>query len=1856
MRNLYGPTEYTTYSTAEDVERDCDGEPTVGRPIANTQTYILDQAMAITPIGVAGEIFIGGYGLARGYLNRPDLTADRFQPDSLSGKTGSRFYRTGDLGKYLDDGRIEYLGRKDHQVKIRGYRIELGEIETALEQHDSVREAVVVATGEAGEQRLVAYVVSALASTRESCEAELRRSLHERFPAYMVPSVFVFLDHLPLTANGKVDRRALPAPQGFGLERKEGFVAARTVTEQLLAQIWSKVLKVEPVGIHDNFFDLGGHSLLAAQVVSRIRAAFQIELPLRSLFETSTIESLARAIDTQTDTAIAMSIDRVSRDTGLPLSFAQQRLWFLDQLDPNNSAYNLSMALRLEGELNTSVLEESLTAIVQRHEVLRTRFVAEDGPPRQVIEPDASAKLITIDLTDLPAGIREDRAQSLYAEEAQRPFNLSDSRLLRLILLKLEDDKYWLVLVAHHIIADGWSVGIFTRELTQLYRAFSLGEDSPLSECAIQYADFAAWQRNWLTGERLASELSYWKEQLSGAPSLLELPTDHPRPAVQTFRGADVAFALSSTLTKGLKELCRTHSLTPFMALTAAFALLLARYSRQSDVSIGTPVAGRTRLETEDLIGLFVNTLVLRTRFSNELTLRDLLAQVREVTLQAHAHQDLPFEKLVDELQPERTLSYTPLFQSQFVLQNASIEELEIEGLSLSRIDAEAETAQFDLTMRIEERAGEFTGRLNYNTDLFERATIERMTRHFQQLLGEMVRDTEQQVADVKTLSANEREQLIVEWNRLEQQHEVAGGLMARFERAVKRNPEAIALKDGNEQVSYSELNRRANQLGHYLRRQHGVGPEVRVGLLLDRSVEMIVSILGVLKAGGAYVPLELSAPAERIAYMLEDSGCTLLLTEKEQFDLIGEKAEHSTKILALDELSEEITAEPESNLGVPVSEDNVAYMIYTSGSTGRPKGVMVTHANVLRLLDATDRWYGFGSDDVWTMFHSYAFDVSVWELWGALLFGGRLVVVPYWVSRTPEAYYELLQREKVSVLNQTPSAFRQVQPLLEQGSAGQLRLVIFAGEALELNSLRSWYERFSDDGPQLVNMYGITETTVHSTYRPLRQMDVIQARGSMVGRRIPDLEIYLLDERQEPVPIGVPGELYVGGAGVARGYLNRPELTSERFIAHPFSTKGGERLYRSGDLARYVDGGDIEYLGRIDHQVKIRGYRIETGEIESVLASYPGVRKAVVIPREFETGHKYLAAYVTGDGGPGTDGLRNYLEAKLPAYMVPSALMWVDSIKLTTNGKIDRKSLPEPERDRHDNAYVPAGSPAEKILASIWQDILKVERVGVNDNFFELGGDSILTTHVVTAARRVGLRLTPQQLFQQQTLGKLALVAEEAIPATVHEISSPLPEFGKTDLRWASLSEDEIDNLKAWTDLSNVEDSYPLTSFQQGILFHILDKPTSGVYLNQQSYTLKGKLDVQAFQNAFQQVVNRHQILRTAFILSAHGGPRQMVFRQVNLPWAMYDWTGLPAAEADEHLALLQHAEYGFGFELSRAPLMRVTLVQRDTDLYEFIWSYHLILLDGVSGAVVFKELLQLYEGFQSGKPVELKPPVRYGDYVNWLEKQEQREAETYWRHALARFGGPTSLGFDRTEATNGLKQKDYTEQILQLDQALTTELRSLAASCHLTLTTLIQGAWALLLSRRSGSDDIVFGNTVSGRLPDFPDAESTVGLFVNVLPVRVRVPREAALKPWLSELQSQQAEARRFEFCALPDIQGWSEVPRGEPLFESVLIMQNIPLDISLSESVGLKVLAIKSTERTNVPLALIVEPGSQLRFKIVYQRSRFDDITIDRIIQNLHRILISITTNPEATLSSLSACEDEKTSLIESFNQSL
>jgi amino acid adenylation domain-containing protein len=959
----------------------------------------------------------------------------------------------------------------------------------------------------------------------------------------------------------------------------------------------------------------------------------------------------------------------------------------------------------------------------------------------------------SLSVTDLgeEADARE-RLRGLLREETSRGFDLARGPLFRAHLYRLSPETHVLLLAMHHIVSDGWSLGVLTRELSELYRGFLREEAAALPRLRVQYRDFARWQRGWLQGEVLERELSHWRERLAGAPQVLELPSDRPRPAVESHRGAVYAFTLPRELMDRLQELSRREGATLFMTLLSGFALLLARYSGQQDLLIGTPVANRNRAEIEGLIGFFVNTLVLRADTSGEPTVREFLGRMREVCLDAYAHQDLPFERLVEEMKPQRDLSRNAVFQVMFALQNAPHGVLELPRLALKSVEVGAGAAQFDLSLQASETPKGLTARISYATDLFDESTIARMAAHWQALLEAMVAAPEHRVSELPLLADEERDRLLVGWNR-EVSYAKGACLHERFERQVERTPDAVALVFEGERLSYAELNARANALAHRLR-ELGVVPDQLVGLRVERGVEMVVGILGILKAGGAYLPLDPVYPKERIAFMLEDARVAVVATQKV---LAGDLQGMGVTPVLLDEP----LAGAESNPEPVATADNLAYVIYTSGSTGKPKGVQISHYNVTRLFEATEAWYHFNPDDVWTLFHSYAFDFSVWELWGALLYGGRVLIVPYWVSRSPEEFRELLVRERVTVLNQTPSAFRQlIQADLARPRAElALRYVIFGGEALELQSLRPWFERYGNERPRLVNMYGITETTVHVTYRPIWMADLDSGQGSVIGEPIPDLQVYILDPRGEPVPIGVAGELYVGGGGVGRGYLNREELTAQRFVADPF--RSGGRLYRTGDLARRLANGDIEYLGRIDEQVKVRGFRIELGEIESALSQHPAIREAVVLAREDTPGDKRLVAYVVAPDAPAdlAERLRAHIRTTLPEYMVPAAFVMLEALPLTPNGKVDRRALPAPEYTGA--TYVAPRTPTEEILAAIWAEVLKLERVGVNDNFFELGGNSILTFRVITKAEKAALRLTIMQTFQYQTIAGLAAVAE---------------------------------------------------------------------------------------------------------------------------------------------------------------------------------------------------------------------------------------------------------------------------------------------------------------------------------------------------------------------------------------------------------------------------------------------------------------------------------------------------------------
>jgi amino acid adenylation domain-containing protein len=1398
LENQYGPTESHVVSAflLDKETGDWPELPPIGRPISNTQLYVLDEGMQPVPLGVMGELYIGGDCLARGYLNHPEATALKFVPHPFNEAGGARLYRTGDLARYLPDGNTEFLGRRDHQVKVRGYRVETGEVEAALRQHRSVREAVAMQKTLSDVRQLVAYVI--VDSQAGLTPSELRHHLQEKLPEYMIPSAFVFLNEFPLTPSGKIDRSALPAPDQVRPKLEEEYVAPGTLIEKTLARIWSRALGLERIGVHDNFFELGGHSLLATRVVSGIREAFGVEVPVRSLFESPTIAGLARQIELMKDfaglpgeleeqaggskalayrTGSSAAIIPCRRDRNhFPLSFAQQRLWFLHQLMPQSSAYNMPTALRLKGKLDVKALEQSLNEIIRRHEILRTSFKTVDAQPAQVIVPYRPMELQQVDLSDVPLDQREDSILRLSNEAAQRPFDLSTGPMLRASLLRLAEDEHVLLFTMHHIISDGWSIGVLINELGSLYRVFSTHTPSTLRELPVQYVDYSTWQREWLKGEVLERQLGYWKQQLAGAPPVLELPADRPRPPVQSFRGSYISVALPADLSERLIALSRQEGATLFMTLLAAFQILLYRHTGQEDIVVGSPIANRNRSEIESMIGFFVNSLVLRTSMEGDPTFRELLGRVREVAFGAYEHQDLPFERLLEELQPERTARYNPLFQVVFALQNAPAESLDLPGLTLSMLPAEKGTEKFDLTLRLFESEDGLRGSLGYNSDIFDAGTVENMLRHFNTLLQEIASNPDRHISALPLLEEDEKRLLLTAGHAIQASYRQGLCLHQLFEAQVERIPHATALVFQGEALAYDELNRRANQLAHYLHAL-GVGPDVLVGICVERSIEMVIGLLGILKAGAAYLPLDPAYPAERLSFMLQEARVSVLLVQE---SLVANLPQCEAKLVCLDSDWKIIGQQSEVNPLPLTSPDNPAYVIYTSGSTGQPKGVLVTHANVTRLFSATEQWFHFSHQDVWTLFHSYAFDFSVWELWGALLYGGRLVIVPYLTSRSPEAFYQLLNVEKVTVLNQTPSAFRQLMACEESLSERpelSLRLVVFGGEALDVQSLGPWFARHGDEHPRLVNMYGITETTVHVTYRPLTAEDVSEMRGSVIGGPIPDLKVYILDRHMQPVPVGVPGEMYVGGDGVARGYHNRPDLTAVRFVPDPFSQQAGARLYKSGDVARRLSNGDIEYLGRLDQQVKIRGFRIELGEIEAALVQYPAIQNVAVVAREDGPASKRLIAYLVinpQSAAPGVHALRSFLSEKLPEYMIPASFVTLDKLPLTAHGKLDVKALPDPGqlRPNLEQNYMAPRNDLESHLTGMWQEILGIQHIGINDDFFSLGGDSIKGAVFINRLQETLKEIIHVVIiFQAPTTAQLAAYLNEHYPQAVNKI-----------------------------------------------------------------------------------------------------------------------------------------------------------------------------------------------------------------------------------------------------------------------------------------------------------------------------------------------------------------------------------------------------------------------------------------------------------------------------------------------------
>ena len=1419
----------------------------------------------------------------------------------------------------------------------------------------------------------------------------------------------------------------------------------------------------------------------------------------------------------------------------IPLSFAQQRLWFLEQLQPGNSVYHLPTAIRVMGPINLAALEKTFAAIVSRHEILRTTFKTVNGSPRQVIAPPSVVSVPLIDLMIFPVVEREIESRRLISEEILRPFDLSSGPLLRTVIIRLKDDEHIVVVTMHHIISDGWSSSVLVREIGALYEAFATGHSSTLEELPLQYADYALWQRDWLQGEALESQLRYWRKQLSNL-QMLELPLDHSRPPVQSFRGAKQTIQIQLPVSEALKELGRSEDATPFMVLLAAFVVLLSRYSGQHDITVGTPVAGRRRTELESLIGLFINTLVLRLDTTACGSFRSLIRQAREVCLGAYAHQDVPFEKLVDELQPERTLSHTPLFQVVLVMQNVPQGALTPEGLRLETMATNAGAAKFDLTLIITEYRQGLGCTLEYNTDLFEANTIVRMLSQFRTLLTAAALNPDTPLAMLPLLNAAERRSLLAELNGPSVDCQRTETLHQLFEDQVARTPNAVAVTFEHERLTYAELNIRANRLAHYLQKQ-GVGAEVPVALCLERSIDIVVAILGVLKAGGVYVPLDPMYPKERLAFMVHDTQAAVLLTQEHLSHRLRDLAGTT---LALDADEELLATQSEENPQGRATAANTAYIIYTSGSTGSAKGVLITHSNVTRLFTSAARWFDFDANDVWTLFHSYAFDFSVWELWGALLYGGRLVIVPYQVSRAPEMFYELLHRENVTVLNQTPSAFRQLIHV-EEGQTElpelSLRLIVFGGEALDPASLRPWIKRHGDDCPQLINMYGITETTVHVTYRRIMRDDAEQAAGSLIGQPLPDLQVYALDQLFEPVPVGIAGEMYVGGAGLARGYLQRPELTAERFLPNPFSTTPGARLYKTGDLARYLESREFEYIGRSDQQVKVRGFRIELGEIESALSQYSAVRELVVEALTDADGECRLVAYVTLKEDASISQLHAFLKERLPEYMIPSAFVVLDHLPLTENGKLDRRALPRPgtARPSLDESYVAPRTVIEDLLATIWADVLGLDRVGVEDNFFVLGGDSIRSVRVLAQSRERGLEVSLQQLFRHQTIAELAREIKRS-----DTDADPLPKTEPFDL----ISQSDRAKMP-----SAVVDAYPVTMLQGGMLFHIALSPETAVYHNVNSWHLRAPLDRECFTAAVAGAVARHPILRTSFDLTSYSEPLQLVHESATMQVGFTDLRHLSNEEQGEILDQFVAAERVKGFDLTRPPLLRFHIHRRSDESFQFTLTESHPILDGWSLNSTLTEIFTSYFAMVNGQAATqpLPPSVTFRDFV-LLERQtlESEEHRVFWQERLR---GLNVIRLPRLPAPyrddGGPRiQQEHVLMSPQLCEALHATARAL----KLPLKSLLLAAHLKVLSVLSGEMDVVSGLVTNGR-PEVLDGDQVRGLFLNTVPFRLPIPDGswADLVRATFEAEWELLPHRRYPLLALQRQMG------GQPLFEA-------------------------------------------------------------------------------------------------------
>ncbi|MBS9426318.1 non-ribosomal peptide synthetase, partial [Photorhabdus caribbeanensis] len=1834
LLNGYGPSEGATFTTtyritalSPEVMR-----IPIGRPIANTRVYLLDAYGQPVPQGATGEIYIGGDGVACGYLNRSELTTERFLADPFSHLPDARMYRTGDLARYLPDGNLEFLGRNDQQVKIRGFRIELGEIEARLIEHPAVSEAVVLALGDGQDKRLVAYVVAEVDEGLVNC---LRIHLSTILPDYMVPAAFVCMDSFPLTPNGKLDRRALPAPGEEDFARQI-YATPSGEVETTLATIWRELLGVERISRYDNFFALGGHSLLAVRMMNRL-AALGIELPLSTLFTFPALTTFAEAISAQFGESdrILPAIVPLSRERQLPLSFAQQRLWFLTQFDGVSETYHIPLALRLHGRLDIAAWQQALDTLFARHEALRSVFVAVDGQPQVELLPTASGlPMRKYDLRDTPDV--EAQLASLSAQEVETSFDLACGPLIRSSLIQLADDNHVFLLTLHHIVFDGWSVSVLMRELSTLYTAFLAGQSDPLPPLAIQYPDYAAWQRQWLSAERIQSQSDYWHARLVDAPVLLDLPTDRPRPTQQSFAGALLPISLDAELTRSLKRLCEQQGVTLFMTVLAAWAAVLSRLSGQEDLVIGTPSAGRGRQEVESLIGFFVNTLALRMDLSGAPNVAELLARVRQTALAAQEHQDLPFEQVVEIVQPPRRLAHTPLFQVMFAWQNSENTQWRLPGVAVSPVEQAFDVVKFDLELNLFEVEGQIVGYLNYATALFDQPTIERQVGYLHTVLRAMAANPQQPVGKIDILTVAERKLLLETWNETETSYPDHDGIHRLFEQQAEKTPDATALVYAGQALSYAELNARTNRLAHQLITL-GVVPEQRVAICIASSPARIVGLLAVLKAGGAYVPLDPAYPGERLIHILTDAAPAIVLADDAGRAALGEKVLAGLTVLD----SNSLLGQPDSNPQISaLTPRYLAYVIYTSGSTGIPKGVMIEHRGLVNLIQEKIIQFDIHPGSRMLQFASFGFDAGVWETMMALCSGATLVIPADTVRQDPRYLWHYLEEQAITHACLTPALLREGTDVPEMTIRPTL---ILGGEAPNAVLLQALSRRAT-----VFNAYGPTEITVcAATWRcPSDYTEGVIA----IGRPTANTRVYLLNTDGQPVPLGAVGELYIGGVGVARGYLNRPDLTAERFLTDPFSGELDARMYRTGDLARYLPDGNLEFLGRNDQQVKIRGFRIEPGEIEARLLEHPAVSEALVLALGDDQ-DKRLVAYVVAEADDGlVNSLRVYLSAILPDYMVPAAFVRLDTFPVTPNGKLDRRALPAPgEGAFARQVYEAPQGETETLLAAIWCELLGVEQVSRHDSFFALGGHSLLAVRMVERLRNVGLTLAVRDLFQSPVLSEFAQTVgqSQAVVVPANVITPETTELIPAMLPLIDLTQTEINHIieQVPGGVANIQDIYALSPLQDGILFHHLLANKGDPYLLAGQMVFADRALLDSYLVAVQQVINRHDILRTVFIWQGLSTPVQVVWRQASLLVTELTLNPIDGLVRDQLAQRFDPRRYRI--DLQRAPLLHFVVAQEEDGRWSVLQLLHHLIGDHTTLEVMNREV----QAYLAGQEDSLPAPVPFRNLVAQARLGvSQAEHTRFFTDMLAEVDEPT-LPFGLTEVHRDGSQMAESHRMLtpELNDRLRNQARrlgvSLAALCHL--------AWAQVLSRISGQAKVVFGTVLFGRMQAGEGADSGMGLFVNTLPLRLDID-DTSVQESVRLSHTRLAGLLEHEHASLALAQRCSGVSGEVPLFSTLLNYRHNASAIATDAIIsGIEFLS--GQERTNYPLVLSVEDfGDALGLTTQIVRS-IDPVRICSYMQQaLESLAEALEQGPETPVRALNILPAaEKRLLLETWN---